>query len=291
MTTIVNQATATYLSNGQSQSIVSNVATTELVGPVEGTTLSIESNNDGYLPCQVLSYIIAVNNTGTVTYNNFDIIFNMGTYTFGGLTLTPLDYIGPSFYYLGGIYQDQITPTVNANNIVYTFATFAPGDAIIIALRVKTNEYAQLEVGSSIDIVVDVDADNLDLTQAATHTTPVANYTDIDIYKHMCPNPVIEGAPLSYFFNISNKGNIAATDIVLTDTFDPAPTVLSSVTVDGVSVASSDYSYSGGTLTIPAVASSFSITVDAAAMSQSAVDGIVSVTAANSEIVVVGSLS
>ncbi len=291
MTTIVNQASATYLSNGQSQTIVSNVATTELIGPVGSTTLSIESNNDGYLPNQVLSYIIAVNNTGAVTYTNFDIIFNMGTYTLGGLTLTPLDYIGPSFYYLGGIYQDQITPTVNANNIVYNFATFAPGDAIIIALRVKTNDYAQLEVGSSIDIVVDVEANNLALTEAATHTTPVANYTDIDIYKHMCPNPVIEGAPLSYFFNISNKGNTSATDIVLTDTFDPAPNTISSVTLDGVSVASTDYSYSGGTLTIPAVASSFSITVDAAAISQSAVNGIVNVTAANTEIVVVGSLS
>ena len=39
----------------------------------------------------------------------------------------------------------------------------------------------------------------------------------------MSPNPIADGDTITYTFTIHNYGNTPATDVVLTDRFDPEP--------------------------------------------------------------------
>lgn len=90
----------------------------------------------------------------------------------------------------------------------------------------------------------------------------------------MSPNPVVGGGQLTYTFTVYNYGNDAATDVVLTDVFSPAPTDIT-VTVNGTAVSAENYTYTGGTLTLPAAGSSYEITVPTATFTTDTTTGAV----------------
>ncbi len=289
-TTIQNQASITYLSNGNSETATSNIATTQIESNLEITITCLESS---YQANDYLTYTITVKNIGSTTYTNPVINHNLGTYFYtpvgliSSISVSPLTYIGPSQYYQNGLYLGNIIPVVSANNVQYSLSTIEPNTIINIIAKYQVNDYAELEVGSSITAIASATATNLAEMISDQCTTPVAEYTDVTIIKHMCPNPIVEGADISYFFNLSNSGNIEATNLVLTDTFDPAPPAIGSVTLNGSLLDSSLYSYTAGTLTLPSTATTFTITIPAAVFTQDST-GLVTTIPGTSEIVVVG---
>jgi uncharacterized repeat protein (TIGR01451 family) len=104
----------------------------------------------------------------------------------------------------------------------------------------------------------------------------------------MSPNPVICGDTVTYTIRIYNYGNIAAENVVLTDTFNPAPENIT-VSRDGVLLIGTDYTYVNGTLTVPSTAQS-PVTVPAATFIRDVTTGIVNVTPGMIEYTITGTI-
>jgi uncharacterized repeat protein (TIGR01451 family) len=79
----------------------------------------------------------------------------------------------------------------------------------------------------------------------------VEETANIEVVKSMCPNPIVCGDIVTYTIRIYNYGNTAAENVVITDTFSPIP---DNITVyrNGVVVPETNYTFIGGTLTVPA---------------------------------------
>ena len=110
MATIENFATVRYTSNGTALTRVSNVAEIGLSSSVVFTKvpLGTEYEGDG-----TITYILSITNTSSAPLTALTITDNLGTFTDGALTLTPLTYVGPAVLLVDG--QDvsaQLTVTV-----------------------------------------------------------------------------------------------------------------------------------------------------------------------------------
>lgn len=243
MAIITNQATITYQSNGISQSATSNIATTTLEGPFTVTKTSLGSeyalNND-------ITYILTTTNNGPATLTNVQIVDDLGT---GDLENAPLTYTGPAQLYLNGVLSTNLTVTQDENIVIFTIPTLTPGTTAIIVYRATPNQFAPLETGSEITNTATWTANGITEPTTDTNTVTIQDRANVTITKAMSPDPVTSGGILTYTFNLTNTGNIAAEDVVLTDTFDPAPTDIT-VSVNGVVLDMTDYTYVNGTLTI-----------------------------------------
>lgn len=286
--TITNRASLSYTSNGVVNMALSNIASTVLQGPLNITKAVMEN---AYTGDDTLTYILTVENTGTAPLNNVTVTDNLGTYAFtpdGGTetALTPLSYAGPSRYYINGVYSGELTPAVNADSIVYTLASLPAQSNAMIVVDLNTNGLAPLAAGSTIVNTATAGADGITEPAAADAVLPAAETADVRIVKTMTPNPVVEGSPITYTFTIYNYGNAPAENIVLTDTFEPAPAVPLTVAVDGVALADAGSTYTGGTFTLP-TAGTPAVSIPAATVTQDA-SGAVSVTPGVTEITVTG---
>ena len=286
--TITNRASLSYTSNGVAATALSNIASTVLQGPLNITKAVMEN---AYTGDDTLTYILTVENTGTVPLNNVTVTDNLGTYNYtpdGGTetALTPLAYAGPSRYYINGVYSGELTPAVNADSLVYTIPSLPAQSSAMILVDLSTNGFAPIEAGGSITNTATVTADGITEPAAADAVLPAAETADVRIVKTMTPNPVVEGSPITYTFTIYNYGNAPAENLVLTDTFDPAPAAPLTVSVDGIALADTGSTYTGGTFTLPA-AGTPAVSIPAATVTQDAT-GAVSVTPGVTEITVTG---
>ena len=286
--TITNRASLSYTSNGVVNTALSNIASTVLQGPLNITKAVMES---AYTGDDTLTYILTVENTGTAPLNNVTVTDDLGTYTFteaGGTAaaLTPLSYAGPSRYYINGVYSGELTPAVNANSLVYSIQSLPAQSNAMILADLSTNGFAPIEAGGSITNTATATADGITEPAEATAVLPAAERADVRIVKTMTPNPVVEGSPLTYTFTIYNYGNAPAENIVLTDTFDPAPAAPLTIAVDGIALADAAGTYNGGTFTLPANGTA-PVSIPAATVTR-APDGSVSVTPGVTEITVTG---
>lgn len=286
-TTILNQATVTFDYNGHSGEAASNVATATLLDVLTVDKKAIQTT---YQRNQILTYSISIENTSTAAMTHVVAVDNLGTYTIPGpVSVTPLTYVGPAALYVNGVFSTYITATPGSHNVTFTVGTIAVGDTVTIEYTVRVNEYARLAHASTITNAATVDADDLVAPITDSLTLPIADFAEIVITKDMSPDPVSDGEPLTYTFLIYNYGNMAATDLVLTDTFDPAPASPLVVRVDGVVVDAADYTYAAGTLTLP-TGGVYSITVPGASYAQNPVTGVVTITPGLVTVTVVGTI-
>ena len=286
-TTIFNQATVTFNYDTQTGEATSNVATATLLD-----VLTIDKNaiQGSYQRNQVLTYSISIENTSTAPMANVTAVDDLGTYTIPGpVSVTPLTYLGPAALYVNGVFSTNITATVGAHNVTFAVGTIAVGDTVTIVYTVQVNEYARLAIGSTITNTATVDADGLVEHIDTSFTLPVDDFAEIVITKDMSPDPVIDGETLTYTFLIYNYGNTSATDLVLTDTFDPAPATPLAIRVNGVVVAPANYTYASGMLTLP-TGIVYTITVAPATYVQNPVTGIVAITPGLTTITVAGTI-
>lgn len=287
MATIENFATVSYTSGGVTETKVSNLAEIGLESAISFTKTTL---GETYGVDEVVTYILSMTNTSTSAITNVSITDDLGTFVFGTLELTPLTYAPPALLLIDG--QDvsaQLTvDTATAGSLVFSFPTLPAGATANIVYRAAVNEYAPLDVDAGITNTATLtsDSDCADGTASATITAVSA--ANVSVFKQMSPNPVICGDTVTYTIRIYNYGNIAAENVVLTDTFNPAPTNIT-VSRDGTLLPANEYSYVDGTLTVPA-GTTTAVSVPAATFLRDATTGIVTVTPGMVEYTITGTI-
>lgn len=283
MATIENFATVSYTSGGMSATKTSNLAQIELNSSLSFSKTTLGSTYEEGAP---VTYILSVTNSSSSPATNVIITDDLATFTEGALTLTPLSYVSPALLLIGG--QDAtasltVDDTV-AGALTFTISSIPAGATANVVYKALPNDFAPLAVGSTITNSAELTSDSECSDGTATATVTVAEAANVEVVKTMSPNPVVCGEAVTYTIRIYNYGNADATDVVLTDTFSPAPDTIS-VQRNGVLVETTGYTYTGGTLSVP---STNGDTVPAATFTRDATTGEISTTPGLVEYVITG---
>ena len=206
------------------------------------------------------------------------------------LELTPLSYAPPALLLINGqdVSGQLSVDSTSPATLLFSFASLPAGATANIVYRASVNEYAPLELGASIENTATLtsDSDCADGTASATVNAIAA--ANVSVFKQMSPNPVVCGDTVTYTIRIYNYGNIDAENVILSDTFNPAPDNIT-VSRNGVLLLESDYTYANGTLTVPSTATN-PVTVPAATFVRDANTGIVTVTPGTVEYIITGTI-
>lgn len=283
MATFYNQATLRYNNTVTN----SNIASGELVEVLSATKTALL---DTYQVGETVTYAVSILNSGTVPFNGLTLTDDLGAYTVGTATVTPLTYIeGSVQYYVNGVLQPAPAVTVGPPLQIGGIAVPAGGNAILL-YEAEANAYASPAVGGTVENTVTVSG--LGVTPVtATETVTARQEAQLTVNKSITPAVVTDNSRVTYTLTLQNTGNtavIATDDAVITDTFDPILTDLV-VTFNGTALVSgTDYTYdatTGAFATLPGV-----ITVPAATYAQDPVTGEWTVTPGISTLTIVGTI-
>ena len=249
----------------------SNIAVGEILEVLSATKTAVM---DDYVRNDDITYIVSIVNSGTAPFTGLTLTDNLGAYPWNETSLVPLTYVENSArYYVNGILQPA--PTVEATEaaLIISGLNIPAGGNAIIVYETEANQFAPLDVEGTITNTATISGIGLSSTITATETVYTEDVPELTITKSVSPVPVSENGILTYTFIIQNSGNTAAdasSNIVITDTFDPILSNLT-VTLDGVTLPSTSYTYNETTGEFATVAGS--ITVPAATYTQSATEG------------------
>ena len=262
MPTFKNNATLTF--NGRS--VLSNTVTGEISDLLTG---SKTAPVDLYRQGDRVTYVVNLVNAGDTALTELTVTDDLGAYSFGAGTLTPLAYLDDSaVLFINGAPQAAPTVSVQDGSLVFTGITVPAGGNASIVYAVTVNEYAPLGEGASVVNTATVTGDGVFTPLALSETVTPDGTADLSIVKSLSPAAIVGGGPVTYSFSIENGGfaAVGATDnVTLTDVFNP---VLEDLTVsyNGTTLnAGTDYTYTAGTLTVSAGV----ITLPAATATQS----------------------
>ncbi len=282
MAIITNQANLTYTYGATTASVLSNVATTEMIAALSAAKRVLD---EAYRFQSDLTYILSFENGGSSAITNLPVLDNLGAYTPAGGTapVQPLTYTGPAALYLDGVFSAELTPAVQEGGVLFTIPEIPAGSNALLLYKATVNGFAPLLSGSEIVNTASIGTTD-PLTVSAT--VPVASYADVTITKEMAPDPVSAGDAMTVTFIIENRGNEEATDLVITDDF---PLALSdvSVTVNGAPI--SDFTFEDHRLTLPSGMQT-TLSVPAAAFSQDPATGAVTAVPGRLTVVMTGTV-
>lgn len=283
MPTFFNQATLSF----NDTIINSNITTGELVEVLSITKTAIAGT---YGANDVVTYVVSIVNTGTAAYTGLTLTDDLGAYTLGTQTLTPLTLVPDSVrYYQGGVLQP--TPTVTAGPPLTVTPVIVPaGSNATIVYSARVNQFAPLAAGGTIDNTVTVTGDGI-APLTATETVTAVQAPELTISKSICPAVVTENGRITYTFVIQNSGNtevVATDDAIVRDVFNPILSDLT-VTYNGAPWAETvNYTYDETTGTFATLPGQ--ITVPAATFTQDPVTGIYTIQPGVSVITVTGTV-
>jgi len=224
MAIFTNQATLSY----NNTTTTSNIVTGEIV---EVLSAAKNALNEEYRFGDTVTYVISIVNTGSAAFNNLTISDDLGAYTIGGLTRTPLTYVDGSLaYYANGILQAGATAVAGPPLVITGINVPAGGNAIVI-YEARVNEFAPLASGSVIVNEATISGAGLTTPIEVSDTITIADAAQLSITKSLTPETVTENGQLTYTFTIQNTGNTPAVttdDVTVTDLFNP---ILENITV------------------------------------------------------------
>ena len=283
---ITNQASIAYKYNNQSAVAVSNIASAVLNETLGVEKVSLESV---YSLGDEITYVITITNSGNTALTGVSVSDDLGTYAVGGATATPLVYTGPAIVFVDGVYTGNITPTVEADGVTFNLISLSVGSVTQIIYKATVNNFAPLNTGSQITNTVTVTGAGINAPVSDSNTIIVGEYADVTITKSMTPSDIVDGDVLTYTFVINNYGNTEATDIVLTDSFDPAPDNIT-VQVNGVVIPATDYEYVNGVLTLPTAPGTTELGLPPATITQDLATGEVTIVPSSLTVTVTGTI-
>lgn len=279
-----NQATLTY--NGSSTN--SNTAYGEILDVLTANKTAIEGS---YTPGELVTYAVALRNTGSAPLTGLSVTDDLGGYSFEGNTVYPLTYEeGSATLFVNGV--EQLAPAVAAGPPLTVSGITVPGngDAVLV-YQARANAFANPEAGGTIVNTASVTGDGLNAPVVAEETITVQTQPALTISKSISPSQVVDNDRVTYTFVIQNSGNqavIGTDDAAVTDVFDPVLTDLA-VTFNGAAWTQGvQYNYNENTglfATVPG-----QILVPAASYVQNLATGEYSVTPGIATLVVTGTI-
>lgn len=284
MAVFSNQATLTY--NGSS--INSNIAYGEILDVLTASKTAIEAS---YTPGSVVTYAVALRNTGNTQLTGLTVSDNLGGYSFNSATFYPLTYRDNSaILFVSGVKQTTPTVTAGPPMTVAGISVPAGGDAVLI-YQAQVNTYADPSADGAVNNTVTITGDGLSAPVTAAATIPADTAPVLSISKSITPSQVVDNERVTYTFVIQNFGSrpVVATDgAIVTDTFDPTLSALS-VTFDGTAwTQGTQYNYTETTGLFSTA--SGQILVPAATYTQDSTTGAYSVTPGVATLVVTGTI-
>lgn len=280
MASFTNQATLSYNGN----TVNSNTVTGNLV---EVLAVSKTAVGDTYNSNDCITYIVSITNSGTVPFTGVTLTDNLGAYTFGTQSLTPLDYVeGSAVYYQNGAVQTALT-AAQTKPLSFTGITVPAGGNAMIVYKARVNGFAPLAAQSTITNEASVTAQGIPAPITDDETVTAAEEPTLSITKSLSPVNVSENSELTYTFTIQNTGNTeagASENVVITDTFQP---VLSGISVKANGTEITEYTYNQTTGEF--ATSAGAVTVPAAVFTQDE-NGKIIVTPGTAEVTVTGTI-
>ena len=243
MATFTNQATLTY--NGMTTA--SNIVTGEIL-----EVLSAQKNAvvDAYTAGDDITYVVSILNTGQAPLTGLTLTDDLGAYTFGAQTLTPLTYANGSLrYYVNGVLQPAPTVTAQTPLTVTGLNVPAGGNAMIL-YEANTNQYAPRAAGASINNTATISGAGVTNPVTAAEAVTAAERAALTINKAVSPRVVTENGALTYTFTIQNSGNTAVTpedNATVSDRFNPILSNLAASLNGTPLTAATDYTYDQAT--------------------------------------------
>lgn len=265
----------------------SNIAVGEILEVLSATKTAVRST---YGQNDTITYIISIINSGTTAFSNITLTDNLGAYAFDTTTVTPLTYVdGTVNYYVNGVVQTAPAVTAGPPLVITGISIPAGGNATII-YEAEVNQYAPLATNATITNTAVISGGGV-TPITVTETVTSENEPILIITKSVSPVPVTENGTLTYTFLIQNIGNTAAdaaTNVVVTDTFDPILTNLTATFNGTAWTAGTNYTYDETTGAFASVAGQ--ITVPAATYAQDPTTGAWIVNPGVSTLVITGTV-
>lgn len=283
MAIFTNQASLSY----NDVTVNSNVATGELLEVLSAEKTAVL---DQYTVGDQLTYVFSAVNSGTTALNNLNLTDNLGAYTQGGLTLTPLTYVDGSFkYFVNGILQTAPVTVTPGPPLSVSGISIPAGGNVLLIYTATVNEFAPLDAGATVVNTATLRENSVSVT--ATETVTAAERPNLTITKSITPATVTENSRVTYTFVIQNYGNreVVATDnATVTDTFDPILTDLVVSFQGTVWAENTNYTYDEATGLFRTVPSQ--ITVPAATYTNDPTTGAVITTPGTVVLTVIGTI-
>ena len=283
MATFFNQATLRYNNTVTN----SNIASGELVEVLSVTKTAVR---DTYQVGEDITYAVSILNSGAVPFTGLTVTDDLGAYTVGTTTVTPLTYgEGSVRYYVGGVLQAAPAVVAGPPLQISGISVPAGGNALIL-YEAQVNAFAPPVVGG--EVVNEVTLSGGGITPiTATETVTARDAAALAVNKSITPAVVTDNSRVTYTLTLQNTGNTAVDateDAVITDTFDPILTDLV-VSFNGTALTEgTDYTYdetTGAFATLPGV-----IAVPAATYVQDPTTGEWTVTPGASVLTIVGTI-
>lgn len=285
MAQFTNQASISY--NGVTAD--SNIVTGEITQVLAVSKTSVSGN---YRRGEVLTYAVGITNTGAAAFDGLTVTDDLGAYTVGSTTATPLTFAGGTvLYYVNGILQASPTVTAGPPLSISGISMPAGGNALLV-YRAVVNDYAAPGEGGSIVNTVTVSGGELTEAVTATETVTADTAALLSITKALSPTVVAENGQIVYTFTIQNSGAEAAdaaAELIVSDTFEPILRAPITVTLNGETwVETGNYSYNAETGAFATIAGR--VTVPAATYTQDTATGLWSVTPGVTVLTVTGNI-
>lgn len=283
MASFYNQATLSYNGN----LINSNVTAGEIV---ETLSVSKTAVTPSYGGGDRITYIVNIVNSGSAAFNGLTLTDNLGAYTLGAGTVTPLTYrTGSLRYFVNGT---LLTPpaVTDSDPLTLTGISVPAGSNATLVYETDVNNRAPLASGSEINNTVTVTGNSVTSPVTAEETVSAERRPNLSVVKALTPTTVNENGTVTYTITVQNTGNTAtnATDnLFITDTFAPVLSNIS-VTLNGSPLSAADYRYDETTGVFTTAAGV--ISVPAATYTQDPATGVWTVTPGTAVLRITGTI-